>query len=85
MERFLVAAPHTAHDCVDALKQVVAIGFLTHFEWGCKEGNHTGWAIIEAENAAEAMMAVPTGQRHSASVVKLHRFSVSEIEKMHAK
>jgi 2-keto-3-deoxy-L-rhamnonate aldolase RhmA len=83
MERFLVIAPHTAAECKQALAQVLAVGFITHFDWGCMDGEHTGWAILEAENAKEAMLAVPPTQRQSASVVRLTRFSPSEIEAMH--
>jgi ribulose bisphosphate carboxylase small subunit len=83
MERFIVIAPHTEEECKQALAQVLAAGFITHFEWGCKDGEHTGWAILEAENAKEAMMAVPPAQRHSASIVRLTRFSPTDIEAMH--
>ena len=85
MERFLVIAPHTVEECKQALEQVLAVGFITHFDWGCKDGEHTGWAILEAENAKEAMMAVPPAQRHSASIVRLTRFSPADIEAMHRK
>ena len=83
MERFLVIAPHTEEECKQALGQVLAAGFITHFEWGCMDGEHTGWAILEADNAKEAMMAVPPAQRHRASIVRLTRFSPSDIEAMH--
>lgn len=65
MERFLVIAPHTKEECKQALGQVLAAGFITHFDWGCMDGEHTGWAILEAEDAKEAMMAVPP---HSGTV-----------------
>jgi hypothetical protein len=83
MERFLVIAPHTVEECKQALGQVLSAGFITHFEWGCKDGMHTGWAILEAENAKEAMMAVPVAQRHAASVVRLTKFSPEDIDAMH--
>jgi hypothetical protein len=54
MKRFLVIVPHTKAECKQALAQVLAVGFITHFDWGCMDGNHTGWAILEAENAKEA-------------------------------
>ena len=85
MDRFLIVSPHTAEDCKLALQQVLAIGYLTHFEWGCRDGEHTGWAILEAEDAKQALMSVPAAQRHSARAIKLTRFSTSDIEKMHMK
>ena len=83
MDRFLVVSPHTDKDCMNVLKQVLAAGYLTHFEWGCKDGDHTGWVILEAENAKEALMVVPTGQRRKAKAIKLVKFSVEEVQQMH--
>ena len=85
MDRYLVISNHTAQDCRGALQEALAAGYITHFDWGCMDGVHTGWAIIEAENAKEAMLAVPTAQRHRASVVRLTKFSPAQIEKMHPK
>ncbi len=83
MDRFLVVSPHTDEDCVNALKQVLAAGYLTHFDWGCKDGDHTGWVILEAENAKEALMVVPSGQRQKARAVRLVKFSADQVAKMH--
>ena len=83
MERFLIESGHTPEDCVSALKQVVAIGYLTHFDWGCKAGEHKGWAIIEAENEAEALLVVPSSLRPKARVVRLVRFSIEQVRGMH--
>ena len=85
MDRFLVISPHTAANCTVAVQQVQSAGYITHFDWGCMDGDHTGWVIIEAENAKEALMVVPSGQRHSARAVKLTKFTAADIEKMHHK
>ena len=83
MQRFLIISPHTDSECKDALQQVLFAGYLTHFDWGCADGDHTGWAIVEAENKTEALMVVPPGQRHTARAVKLIKFSAEEVERMH--
>jgi hypothetical protein len=83
MDRFLVISPHTAANCRQALREVHAAGYITHFDWGCMDGDHTGWVILEAESAKEALMVVPAMQRNSAKVVKLVRFSPAEIATMH--
>jgi hypothetical protein len=83
MDRFLVTSPHTIEDCKDAIKQVLYAGYITHFEWGCMDGDHTGWVIIDAENAKEALMVVPPGQRGKAKAVKLVKFSRTDVEQMH--
>jgi hypothetical protein len=83
MDRYIVESPHTAGDCKKALKDVLAAGYLSHFDWGCADGDHRGWVVIEAANAEEAMMVVPSSHRPAAKVVKLTKFSRAQIEKMH--
>ena len=85
MYRFLVISHHTGEDCVRALKETLAIGYLTHFDWGCKDGAHTGWAILEAEDKAQALLSVPTFLRPSALVVQLTRFAAEKVLAMHTK
>jgi hypothetical protein len=83
MDRYLVISPHTAEDCVRALQQIEATGYITHFDWGCKDGDHTGWVIIEAESRTEALMVVPTAQRASARVIKLAKFRPEDVRGAH--
>jgi hypothetical protein len=83
MKRFIVVSHHTGEDCVRALKETLAIGYLTHFEWGCKDGVHTGWAVLEAEDKSQAMLSVPTFLRSQAQVVQLTIFQADKVERMH--
>lgn len=80
MERFLIISPHTEKNCSDALKQVLYTGYITHFDWGCADGEHTGWAIIETK---EATMVVPPTQRSNAKAIRLNKFSPEQIKGMH--
>jgi hypothetical protein len=83
MPKYLVVSDHTGEDCIKALQETLAIGYLTHFEWGCKDGVHTGWAMLEAENKQEAMMSVPTFLRPEARVIQLTHFEAEKVRKMH--
>jgi N-dimethylarginine dimethylaminohydrolase len=85
MKKFLVISNHTGPDCIKALKETLAIGYLNHFDWGCKDGVHTGWAILEAEDKEQAMLSVPTFLRGHAQVVQLTRFQPDKVEAMHEK
>ena len=51
------------------------MGYLYHFDWGCPDGVHTGWAIIEAEDEAQARLSVPSFVRNKARVVRLTKFT----------
>ena len=83
MDKYLVVLPHTHDDCVKSLQQIEAIGMITHFDWGCKDGEHVGWVMLEAESKAEAIMVVPTSQRRHAQVIKLNKFSPEDIKGLH--
>ena len=85
MDRYLVSITHTMEDCISALKAIEAIGMITRFDWGCADGDHTGWAIIEAESKSQAMMPVPALLREKAHAVKLVKFSPEDVRSMHAK
>jgi hypothetical protein len=74
MERYLIETPHTDQDYKLLVDQIYAMGYLYHFDWGCKVGVHSGWAIIEAENEAEARLAVPPIVRNKARVIQLNKF-----------
>ncbi len=84
MKRFLIISHHTAEDCVRALQETLAIGYLTHFDWGCKDGTHSGWTILEAESKEQALLAVPTFLRPQAQVVRLTKFEPDTVRAMHS-
>jgi len=84
MKKYFVESPHTGRDCLMVLKHFLAAGYLTHFEWGCKAGVHSGWAFIEAESAEEARMVVPSLIRDKARVVELTHFTMEDLEKEEA-
>jgi len=85
MDRYLVISHHAAPECILALKEVLAIGYLTHFQWGCKDGVHTGWATIDADTKEQAMLSVPVFLRNKAQIVRLAEFRPEQVEKMHDK
>jgi hypothetical protein len=83
MRKYLVVSQHHSEDCIRALKEALAIGYLTHFDWGCKDGEHTGWAVLEAESKEQAIMSVPTFLRPQAKVVMLTAFHPDKVRAMH--
>ncbi|HEY4612044.1 MAG TPA: hypothetical protein VII11_03590 [Bacteroidota bacterium] len=84
MDRYLVVSPHTVEDCMKAIKVIEAQGSITRWDWGCKDGEHCGWVIVEADTKAQALLAVPSIERHKARAVKLVRFTPEEVKAMHA-
>ena len=80
MPQFLIVSPHTEEDCSKVVKLTLAIGYLTHFHWGCKVGEHTAWAIIEAENEKEALLSVPTVIRDKSRAIQIVQFNPNDVQ-----
>ncbi len=83
--RYLVIVPHTPEECLQALDQISAQGpaVLNRFEFGCKAGDHTAYAMVVAGSDEQAMKVVPEPMREKARVVKLNKFSQKEIKAFH--
>lgn len=80
MQKFMVVSPHTHEECTMVIKQTLAIGYLTNFWWGCKSGDHTGYALIEAENEKEALFSVPIIIRDKAKAIGVIQFDPDKVE-----
>ena len=80
MDRYLVESPHVLGECHKILDQVQAQGYLANFYWGCDDGVHCGWAIIEAENHSMALMSVPPLLRGDARAIRLVMMSPKDIK-----
>src|SRR6059036_1109471 len=77
MSRYLIISPHTAEECLDALDKISAegAGTLNKFDFGCKAGDHTGYAIVMASNEDDALKLVPENIRDKAKAIKLTKFT----------
>jgi hypothetical protein len=74
MDRYLIESPHTAEECHNVIEQFSAAGYLYNFDWGCADGVHCGWAIIETDSVSHASQIVPWSVRSKARIVKLVKF-----------
>ncbi len=86
MARFLIEVPHEAkaRECALAAKVLLRSGshYLTNAEFGCLDGEHKAWIIIEVDSKEEAKCVLPPVYRPRAKVVQLNRFSLDEIEQL---
>lgn len=84
MPRFLIEVPHEniAKDCARAVDVFLRTGshFLTHADWGCKDGEHKAWLVIEVDTKDEARSVVPPEFRSRAKIVRLNTFTREDIE-----
>src|SRR5262249_1294367 len=82
--KFLIEVPHEASTeaCLRVVQVFLATGshFLTNAEWGCMDGEHACWMVVEADDKGRAMALLPQASRHKAKIVSLNRFSMASIE-----
>jgi hypothetical protein len=84
MERYLVEVPHDANAwaCAKVVRVFLGTGshYLAQADWGCDDGNHTAWMIVEAASREEALQIVPPQLQAQARVVRLKKYTVDSIE-----
>ena len=86
MPRFLIEVPHepTKVACAQAIAVFLRTGshFFTHADWGCRDGEHKGWIVVDIDSKEDARAIVPPAFRSQAKIVELNAFSIEEIEEI---
>ena len=84
MARVLVAVPHdparVACARVVDIFQKSGSHWVTHADWGCRDGNHQAWLIVDVDGMDEARQIVPPAFRDEAIVTRLNTFTVNDID-----
>ena len=82
MARFLIEVPHESEvvSCYRAIRLLLESGshFLTHADFGCKDGVHKAWIVVEADSKDDARNTLPPSHRRRATIVQLCKFSFEE-------
>ena len=53
--------------------------FLTHADFGCDDGVHKAWIVVEAESKDEARNILPPLYRRQATIVQLCKFGLEQL------
>jgi hypothetical protein len=84
MPRFLIEVHHEAEKiaCASAVQLLLQTGshYLTHADFGCKDGDHRAWIIVDVDNKTEARNTLPPAYRTQARIVGLNKFSLEELD-----
>ncbi len=84
MARFLIEVPHEAERvaCARVVEVFLQTGshFLTHADWGCKDGVHKAWITADVDSKDDARSIVPPSLRAQAKIVQLNYFTLEEID-----
>ena len=83
MEKFLIEVPHEASEaaCVNAVKIFLETGshFLSNADWGCDDGEHKAWLIVDVPTKQQAVQILPPAYRSTAKITKLVRFTQEDV------
>lgn len=87
MPKFQIVTPHDDAQCVLALDEMLAhdAELQSQLVYGCHFGDHTGYALIEASDEAEARSRLPKLLNRRARVVAVENFTPEEIRSKHDK
>ena len=84
MPRFLIELHHEDEvlACARVVQVFLATGshFLTHADWGCMDGEHTAWIIVEVDSKEQARSILPPAFRSQAKIVALNKFTMEQID-----
>ncbi len=84
MTRYLIEVPHedSKDACDQAVKAFMETGshFMTNADWGCGDGEHKAWFIVDLDSKEQAMTILPPLFRENAKIVELQQFNVETSE-----
>ena len=84
MPRFLIEVPHEAETvaCARAAKVLLQTGshFVTHADFGCLDGDHRAWIVLEGDSKSQVRNMLPVPYRSKALIVGLNKFSIDELD-----
>lgn len=86
MPRFLIEVEHEegVSSCMQVIQTFLQTGshFLSNADWGCKDGEHKAWIIVDVDSKEEALNVLPPVFRSEAKVIQLNKFKMEDIDEI---
>jgi hypothetical protein len=86
MAKFFIEVPHDAEEvaCARVVEIFLKTGshFLSNADWGCADGDHKAWIMMEVDSKDEARFILPPAFRAQAKIVQLNKFTMEEIDEI---
>ena len=84
MSAYLIEIPHPVDKiaCMHAIKVFLESGshFLVNADWGCQDGEHKAWMMVDVDNKEQALQIVPPLFRHEAKIIKLVKYAKGRMQ-----
>jgi hypothetical protein len=88
MGRFLIEVPHEGDKqaCARVVRTFLSAGshLLTQSDWGCMDGNHSAWIIVDVDSKESALQLIPPVFRGQAKIVSLNKFTLEQVDTLMA-
>ncbi len=82
MTRYLIEVPHEDKKdaCDQAIKAFRETGshFMTNADWGCGDGEHKAWFVVDLDSKEQARTILPPLFRENAKIIELQKFSAEK-------
>lgn len=79
MALHLIEVPHSDSkiECSKAIQVFLSSGshFLSNADWGCDDGEHKAWIVVDVNSKEEALQIVPPLYRQQAKIVRLTKYT----------
>lgn len=85
MKQYLIISKHDPEECIRAMDEQSAKGNIERFVFGCKVGDHTGYAIEMLNDSNEAWELIPEFLTDKACVERVDTFTPADIKALHSK
>jgi hypothetical protein len=86
MAKYLIEVSHSPDkiDCLRSIQILLSTGshFLTNADWGCLDGIHKAWFVMEVDNKDEALRIIPPYYRKDTTITKLNKFKLQDVEEL---
>ena len=86
MAKYLVEVYHSADkiECLRTIQIFLSTGshFLTHADWGCLDGEHKAWFILDIGSKEDAKSIVPPAFRQHTRIIGLTKFNINKIDEL---
>jgi hypothetical protein len=84
-QTYFVQVPHTQDQCLKTLDDLKGKGdaLLSKFEFGCMDGDHTGYAFIDGTSEDNVRKMLPADEQTAAKIKKVNKMTSAQIDKIH--
>jgi hypothetical protein len=86
MSKYLIEVPHKSEkiECLRSVEIFLSTGnhFLVNADWGCLDGEHKAWFMMDVDSKDEALRIVPPAYRKDAKIFQLNKFNITDVQEL---